>query len=348
MFETKITKMLGIKHPIFSAGMTWVSLPKLVAAVSNAGGLGIYATGVQNPDEVRGCIKEIKSLTDKPFGANLGLLLPGSEKILQVLVEEKVPVINYSLGRPDEVAKAAHEYGGIVIGSVTQLNHALRAEKGGADAVIVIGHEGGGHLGDISSLVLIPQIASRMNIPVIAAGGFCDGKGLAAALILGADAISMGTRFILTKESVIHERMKQHVLESDGRDTIVTDRFDGIPCRFLKGEGLTRIIERRFSIIDVIRSALGVKKVQGASTWDLLSSALKLRREGISVQRVGDIASGLAAVKTGILEGDDKYGVYTCGQVAGRIEDMPSCSELIERIVAEARDVLVAMNSKLV
>jgi enoyl-[acyl-carrier protein] reductase II len=348
MFETKITKILGIKHPIIMSGMTYVSLPKLVAAVSNAGGLGIYATSDQTADDVRENIRLIKSLTVKPFGANLPLLLPGADKLLQVLVDEKVPVVNYSLGKASDVAPAVHKYGGIVIGSVTYLKHAISAERGGADAVIVIGHEAGGHLGELSSLVLIPLVSSNVKIPVIAAGGFCDGKGLAAALALGAEGISMGTRFILTKECMIHEHMKQLILESNGENTIATDRFDGILCRFLKGEGLTSMIERRFSIKDVIDSAFRVKKIQGVSTWDLLGSAFKLRSAGIPVQRVGDIDSGITAIKAGIINGDDKNGVYTCGQVAARIEETPGCSELIERIVVEAGEVLGRMNKNLV
>lgn len=348
MLKTRLTKMLGIKYPIILSGMTWVSLPKLVAAVCNAGGLGIFATGAKNLDEVRENIREIKSLTNKPFGVNQGLLQPGAEKMLQVIIEEKVPVINYAMGRPDELVKAAHAYGGIVIGTVAHLKHAIRAERGGADALIVTGFEAGGHLGELSTSVLVPLVASNVKVPIIAAGGFCDGRGLIAALALGADGISMGTRFIMTKESVIHERMKKRVLDSDGENTMATDRFDGIPCRFIKTAGLNKMLERRFSIKDAMLGASHIKQAQGVSTWELFSSALRIRREGIPVQRVGDLASGLLRAKAGITEGDEEYGVYTCGQVAGRIDDIPSCAELIERIIIEAEHILAAMNKKLV
>jgi enoyl-[acyl-carrier protein] reductase II len=348
MLETSITKLLGIKHPIVMSGMTWVSLPKLVAAVCNAGGLGILATGAQSPEKVRENIREVKSLTDKPFGINHGLILPGAEKMAQVILEEEVPVINFAMGRPDELVKEVRKYGGKMIGTVAHLKHAINAGRGGADALIVTGFEGGGHLGELSSLVLTPLVASNVKIPIISAGGFCDGKGLAAALAMGADGISMGTRFCLTKESMIHERMEQRFIQSDGEDTIATDRFDGIPCRFIKTEGLNKMLERRFSIKDTILSTLRFKKIQGASTWDLLSSALKLRSEGIPVERVTDLASGLLQVKAGILDGDEEFGVYSCGQVAGRIEDIPSCAELIEQIVAEAEDTLATANKKVV
>jgi enoyl-[acyl-carrier protein] reductase II len=348
MLETRITKMLGIQHPIVLSGMTWVSLPKLVAAVCNAGGLGIFATGAKSFDEVRENIREIKSLTNKPFGVNLGLLLPGVEKMIQVTIEEKVPVINYAMGRPDELVKTAHAYGAIVIGTVAHLKHAVRAERGGADALIVTGFEAGGHLGELSTSVLVPLVASNVKVPIIAAGGFCDGRGLVAALALGADGISMGTRFIMTKESIIHQRMKKRVLESDGEDTMATDRFDGIPCRFIKTVGLNKMLERRFSVKDAMLGALHIKQAQGVSTWELFNSAFKIRREGIPVQRVGDLASGLLRAKAGITEGDEEYGIYSCGQVAGRIDDIPSCSELIERIITEAEYILAALNRKLV
>lgn len=202
-------------------------------------------------------------------------------------------------------------------------------------------------MGELATSVLVPLVVSKVKIPVIAAGGFCDGKGLVAALAMGADGISMGTRFILTKESTIHERFKQCVVKSDGEDTMITDRFDGVPCRFLKTEGLNQMLQRQFSLKDAVLGTLQVKRIQGVSTWDLLSSALKIRREGVSMGRLDDMAGGLLRIKAGIMEGDEKYGVYTAGQVAGRIEDSPSCAELIEQIVAEAENTLASLNRKL-
>lgn len=202
--KTRLTELLGIKHPILLAGMTYITQPPLVAAVSNAGGLGLFACGHLNPDGTRAAIKQIRGLTDKPFGINSALIFPMSRGNVEVAIEEKVPVINYSLGRP-WFMNMVHKYGGKVIATIATARHALSAEKLGADAIIVTGHEAAAHGGDVTSLILLPQVARTIKVPAIGAGGFCDGWGLAAALILGAQGISMGTRFMLTKESDLHE-----------------------------------------------------------------------------------------------------------------------------------------------
>lgn len=194
--KTRITRLFGIEYPIILSGMSWISVPRLVAAVSNAGGLGILATGILTAEQTREAVREIRKLTKKPFGANIALYFPGAERNAMVLIEEKVPVINYALGKGDRITEGAHAYGGKVIATVTTHRHALAAEKSGADALIVTGHEAAGHGGAVTSLVLIPSIVDAVKIPVIAAGGFADGRGLAAALALGAEGVSMGTRFM--------------------------------------------------------------------------------------------------------------------------------------------------------
>ena len=231
LMKTKITELFGIRHPIVLSGMSWISVPSMVAAVSNAGGLGILATGPLHAEKTRQAIREIRRLTDKPFGANATLLFPGAAHNAKVLLEEKVPVINFSLGKGDWIVKAAHEYGGKVVATVVNHRHAKRAEEYGTDAVIVTGHEAAAHGGDVTSLVLIPSIADTVKIPVIAAGGFADGRGLAAALALGAEGIAMGTRFMTTKESPLHEFFKKLSLEKDVIDTLYSHRFDGLLCR---------------------------------------------------------------------------------------------------------------------
>ncbi len=210
--KTRITELLGIEHPIFCAGMGFVSLPQLVAAVSNAGGLGLLATAVLDPEEVRESVREIRKLTTRPFGANITLQFETAEENARVLLEERVPVINVSLGFAPWIVERVHAYGGWVLSTVTNLRHAHSAQRKGADGLIVTGHEAGGHGGDATSLVVIPMVAAGVEIPVVAAGGFGDGRGLAAALVLGAEGISMGTRLALSKESPIHERVKQFAL----------------------------------------------------------------------------------------------------------------------------------------
>ena len=221
--KTRITELLGIRYPIVLSGMSWVSVPSLVAAVSEAGGLGILATGVFNAEQTRAAIRAVRALTDKPFGANVTLYFPGARENAQVLLEERVPVINFSMGKGDWIVKAAHEYGGKVIATVTTVKHAQAAAAYGTDAVIVTGHEAAAHGGDVTSLVLVPRIADAVALPIVAAGGFADGRGLAAALALGADGIAMGTRFMSTAESPVHERAKRFAVETDSDDTVYSD-----------------------------------------------------------------------------------------------------------------------------
>ncbi|MBE0558549.1 MAG: nitronate monooxygenase, partial [Proteobacteria bacterium] len=199
--KTRITELFGIEHPIVLSGMSWISVPKMVAAVSNAGGLGILATGPLDKERTREAIREIRSLTDKPFGANATLLFPGAAENARVLLEEQVPVINFSLGKGDWIVKAAHEYGGKVIATVVNERHARRAQDYGSDGVIATGHEAAAHGEAITTFCLIPTLADALAIPVIAAGGIADGRGLAAALALGAEGVAMGSRFMTTRES---------------------------------------------------------------------------------------------------------------------------------------------------
>src|SRR5512136_3009338 len=260
MIKTRFTEMLGIKHPIMLAGMNWITTPKLVAAVCNAGGLGIFATAASTPEETRKQIREIRSLTDKPFGINQILIGPGAKENIAVAIEEKVPLINYSLGKPWFIDQV-HTYGGRVMGTIAIARHAARAAQLGCDLLVVTGHEAAAH-GDVAtSLVLIPLVASMVKVPLIAAGGFYDGRGLAAALLLGADAVSMGTRFIATRESNVHDNFKNLILKATEQDTLYADVFDGMPGRVLKSPGAEAIMKSGLSLSQSVRSALEVKRI---------------------------------------------------------------------------------------
>ncbi len=341
--KTRITKLLGIKYPIILPGMSWISTPELVAAVCNAGGLGILATGPLNPDQTRQAIKRIRELTNKPFGAGATLLMPGARENAEVLLEEKVPVINFSLGKGDWITKRAHAYGGKVIATVVTLKHALAAERDGADALQVTGHEAAAHGGLVTSLVLVPNIVRAVKIPVIATGGFGDGYGLAAALALGADAIAMGTRLSVTRESPVHEATKKATIESGMDDTIYSNRFDGLYCRVLKTPAAKKAIRRGMSLPRAFVASIAITR-QMKLPWFKLMLGTMVKGPKIMIQ-LSQMATAFAQIQRATEDGDLKKGVHLIGQVQGLVCDMPPVKDLIERTIAEAKDALKKMNA---
>lgn len=338
--RTRITELFDIKYPVVLAGMSYISTPELVATVSNAGGFGLMAAQAYNPEELRAAIRKVKSLTDKPFGINVTLIHPGAADRVKVMLEEKVPVVNYALGGAGELIEAVHGYGGKIIATIAIEKHALRSERDGADVLIVTGHEAGAHGGNVTSLVIIPRIASMVKLPIIAAGGFCDGRGLAAALVLGADAISMGTRFAVTKESPMHDYYKQAIIKAGIEDTLYSDRFDGLPGRVLRTRTTEEWMKRRFSLAQAVSDSLLFKRELRLSNWEFIRGVLRLKKaEKAGVMNLARLPVGMAALKRAIEKGDAD-GIMMAGQDCGRIEDIPSCVELIERIVKGAGKVL--------
>ena len=336
--KTRITELFGITHPIVLSGMSWISVPEMVAAVSNAGGLGILATGPLDADQTRQAIRRIRELTDRPFGANATLLMPGAMENARVLLEEEAPVINFSLGKGDWLVREAHKYGGKVIATVTNARHAQRAEDYGADAVIATGHEAAAHGEAVTSLVLIPSLADVLKIPIIAAGGFADGRGLAAALILGADGIAMGTRFMTTKESPLHGHYKKLSLEKDVYDTLYSTRFDGIPCRVLKTAAAERAMARKR--IDVLEAFVNARDIARQLRLPFLKLFLGIVASGWdNAWQLARMANGFKAFQRATEQGDDKRGLLPVGQATGLIHDEPTVAELMERIVADAKKI---------
>ncbi|MCE5262355.1 MAG: nitronate monooxygenase [Deltaproteobacteria bacterium] len=337
VLKTRITELFGIKYPILLSGMSWISVPAMVAAVSNAGGLGILATGPLDPEQTREGVREIRRRTEKPFGANASLMLPGATQNAEVLLAERVPVINFALGKGDWLVRAAHAYGGRVVATVTNAYHAKRAQDYGSDAVIATGHEAAGHGGPATSLVLIPSLADTLDIPIIAAGGFADGRGLAAALALGAEGIAMGTRFMNTRESALHANFKQLAISKGVGDTLYSPRFDGIPCRVLDTPAARRVIARPLNPVAAFFNARLIARQMHLPFTKLcigvIASGWKTARQ------LAYFANAFRKVLAATEAGDEVEGVLPAGQATGLIHDEPAVAELIARMAAEAETV---------
>ena len=332
--KTRITEILDIQFPILLSGMSWISVPKMVAAVSNAGGLGILATGPLNASQTKDAVREIRKMTDRPFGANATLMFPGASDNARVLLEEKVPVINFALGKGDWIVKAAHQYGGKVVATVVNLRHAQRAQNYGCDAVIATGNEAAAHGEDVTSLVLIPHLADHLQIPVIAAGGFADGRGLAAALALGAEGIAMGTRLMTTQESPLHASYKKLSMEKDVYDTIFSKRFDGILCRVMATDAAKKAVKRGLNLPAAFVNSQNIAKQMNIPYFKLFLGVLV---SGWSTARqLAFMANAFKMIQTATEKGDTKTGVLPVGQVQGLIHDEPTVAELFQRIVNEA------------
>lgn len=339
--KTRVTDLFGIDVPIVLSGMSWISVPSLVAAVSNAGGLGILATGPLNTTETRQAVREIRSLTDKPFGANATLMFPGARENARVLLDEQVPVINFSLGKGDWLAKEAHTYGGKVIATVVNERHARSAEKQGADGVVVTGHEAAAHGGDATSLVLIPAVADAVSIPVIAAGGFADGRGLMAALALGADGIAMGTAFMSTKESPLHETCKQLSLEKTIEDTIYGPYFDGLGCRSLKTPKAVKAYRKGLfgwpNFPAALVNSRDIAKSLGLPYAKLFIGVLASGWK--NAKMMAYLANAFKMLRIATEDGDMTKGVLPAGQTTGLLHDIPSVAELMDRIISQASEL---------
>jgi len=342
--KTKITDLLGIKHPIIQAGMNFVSYVPLVVAVSNAGGLGILTASDQTPDELRENIRKVRNLTSNPFGVNVVPHLPRYKEFCRIIIEEKVPVFSHGLGDPFRGLNIKKPPGMIFMPTVGSFHQAIRMEKDGADAVIVHGMEGGGHVGYIASIVLIPKVSENLKIPIVAAGGFSDGRGLVAALALGSEGIAMGTRFIATEECPVHSGVKEAFLKAKEGDTIISFKYDGSRLRSIPGEKIKNYRGWWSRPWDLLPSVWDMKKESKTSFRELIMAARALRGYHVPViQRV----VGRVMVKKSLSDGDIKHGVLPCGQVVGRLYDIPTCEELIQRIVSEAEEIIKTMHGKL-
>lgn len=307
MINTKICELLGIRYPIFQGGMAWVADAALAAAVSNAGGLGIIAAMNMNGEQLRAEIGRLREVCDKPFGVNVMLMSPHAAEVADVIVEESVPVITTGAGNPLTYMKKWIEAGVKVIPVVASVALAQMVAKRGAAAVVAEGGESGGHIGEANTMALVPQVADGVDIPVIAAGGIADGRGYAAALMLGAEGIQMGTRFLVAKECNIHPNFKAKVLKAGDSSTMVSGRRLGHPVRSLKTP-----FARKFAELE--------------------------KDASVSDEQLSEFGAG--ALRKAVTEGDDVNGAFMCGQVAGLVKSEQSCKEILEEITAQAEKVL--------
>jgi NAD(P)H-dependent flavin oxidoreductase YrpB (nitropropane dioxygenase family) len=340
--RTPLTELVGIEHPVVQTGMGWVAGARLVSATANAGGLGILASATMTLDELSTAIKKVKAATDKPFGVNIRADAADAGDRVELMIREGVKVASFALAPKQELIARLKEAGAVVVPSIGAAKHARKVAGWGADAMIVQGGEGGGHTGPVATTLLLPSVLDAVrgtNIPVIAAGGFFDGRGLAAALSYGAAGVAMGTRFLLTSDSTVPDAVKQRYLEAALDGTVVSTRVDGMPHRVLR-TGLVEKLEsgsRARGFTAAVRNAAKFKKMSQMTWPSMIRDGLAMRHgKELTWSQVVMAANTPMLLKAGLVEGDTDAGVLASGQVAGIIEDLPSCAELIEAIVAEA------------
>ena len=304
--KTRLTEILDLKYPVIQGGMAWVAESHLASAVSEAGGLGVIAAASAPAEWVREQIREVRKHTNCPFGVNIMMISPNADEVAKIVVEEKVPVVTTGAGTPEKYMDIWKEAGIKVIPVVASVAMAKRMERCGADAVVAEGTEAGGHIGENTTMVLVPQVVDSVQIPVIAAGGIADGRGMAAAFMLGAEGVQMGTRFVATNEAEVHENYKQCIIRAKDIDSRVTGRATGHPVRALRNNMTTEYI--------------------------------RLEKEGASFEELEHLTLG--SLRKAVVDGDVKTGSVMAGQIAGLIADIKPCKEAIESIVYQAEALL--------
>lgn len=304
--KTRLTELLGIEYPIIQGGMAWVAEYHLAAAVSNAGGIGLIGAASAPPEVVREQVRKCKELTDRPFGVNVMLLNPNAEEVAKIVVEEGVQVVTTGAGNPAKFMSLWKENGVKVIPVVASVAMARMMERAGADAIVAEGMESGGHIGSITTMALVPQVVDAVSVPVIAAGGIGDGRGLAAAIMLGAEGVQMGTRFVVAKESIVHSNYKERLIKASDIDSEVTGMSTGHPVRSLRNK--------------------------------MTKEYLRLEKEGADFMELEKLTLG--SLRNAVMDGDVVNGTVMAGQIAGMVKREQSCSEMIQEIMEQAEKLL--------
>ena len=304
--KTRVTELLQIEYPIIQGGMAWVAEHHLAAAVSEAGGFGLIGAASAPPEIVREEIRKAKELTDKPFGVNIMLLNPNADEVAKIVVEEGIQAVTTGAGNPEKYMSMWKEAGVKVIPVVASVAMAKRMERYGADAVVAEGMEAGGHIGNQTTMALIPQIVDAVNIPVIAAGGIGDGRGIAASFMLGAEGVQMGTRFVVADESIVHENYKDRIVKAKDIDSVVTGQSTGHPVRCLRNQ--------------------------------MTKEYIKKEQEGVPFEELERMTLG--SLRKAVMDGDILNGTVMAGQIAGLVSKRQSCKEILQEIMGEAEKLL--------
>jgi NAD(P)H-dependent flavin oxidoreductase YrpB (nitropropane dioxygenase family) len=344
--QTPACTLFGTRYPVVQTGMGWVAGARLASATSAAGGLGIIASATLTFDQLTRAVREVKERTDAPFGVNLRADSDDVDQRIDLMIRERVKVASFALAPREELIKRCKDNGLVVMPSIGARRHAEKVAGWGADAVIVQGGEGGGHTGSVPTTLLLPQVVDAVDIPVIAAGGFFDGRGLVAALAYGAAGIAMGTRFLLTKESTVPDSVKRFYIERSVTDTLVTKQVDGMPHRVLRTDLVERL-EKVGPIMGIplaVRNAFAFKRVSGTTWRALVKEALAMKRSGdYTWSQVVMAANTPMLLKAAMVDGRPDLGVMASGQVVGLIDEVESVADVIERIMAEADKTLARL-----
>lgn len=346
--DTRACALFGTRYPIVQTGMGWVAGARLAAATSAAGGLGVIASATLTYEQLETAVHAVKERTDEPFAVNLRADADDAPKRIALLIREGVKVASFALAPSEALIKQLKDAGVVVVPSVGARRHAEKVAAWGVDAVICQGGEGGGHTGSVPTTLLLPQIVDTVDIPVLAAGGFFDGRGLVAALAYGAAGIAMGTRFLLTQESTVPDAVKQFYLSKQVTDTVVTTKVDGVPHRVLRTEMVDELESSTpvTALPRALRNAVGFKKISGLSWKQMVTEGLAMRTHGeMPWAGVVMAANTPMLLKAAMVDGNLAGGVMASGQVVGVIDDLPTVADLIERIMGEANDALTRLGA---
>jgi len=340
--STALTRLVGVEHPVVQTGMGWVAGAQLVSATANAGGLGILASATMTIDELAIAIGKVKAATDRPFGVNMRADAADAGDRVELMIREGVKVASFALAPKPELIARLKEAGAVVIPSVGAAKHARKVAGWGADAVIVQGGEGGGHTGSVPTTLLLPSVLDAVadaGIPVVAAGGFFDGRGLAAALAYGAAGVAMGTRFLMTRDCPVPEPTKQRYVGAGLDDIVLTTRLDGLQHRLIRNEVLADFESAGplKLLVSALQNAWRMKRLTGAKFGELVAAARGMQREGgLSFGQALMAANSPVLIERSMIQGSPAEGVMSTGMVAGILGDLPSCEELVATMVRDA------------